>query len=133
MELNDCKLSLSCRPRMTRLNWVADKAESNQKRVSADGVKSDKRSVRHLDQNRRGADECALGNLGPPLDAFMEFFRLRACGFRRIGLLYTEPRCVSAIRLRSLAQTLRSSSPGALVKGARLRRSLSLPRPRVPF
>jgi hypothetical protein len=34
-------------------------------------------------------------------------------------------------RLRSLAQRLRSSSPGALGKGARLRRSLSLPLSRV--
>jgi len=39
---------------------------------------------------------------------------------------------LKALRLRSRALELRSSSPGALGKGARLRRSLSLPRSRVP-
>ena len=56
---------------------------------------------------------------------------------RRIGLSWTEPLCVSAIRLRSLAQELRSSSPGALGKGARrhevCRRRYHCPVPGCPL
>ena len=56
---------------------------------------------------------------------------------RRIGLSWTEPLCVSANRLRSLAQELRSSSPGALGKGARrhevCRRRYHCPVPGCPL
>jgi hypothetical protein len=63
-------------------------------------------------QDPERADECARGNLGLPSQALVEFFRLRACGFRRIALWQTKPLCVLTVRLRSLAQELQSSSSG---------------------
>lgn len=49
----------------------------------------------------------------------MELFRLRACGFHRIGLSWTEPLWVSANWLRSVAQGLKELLAGALGKVAR--------------